>query len=286
MSDPMLNLDVVQQLATLGEVHDEVIETMVRMCAQIPGIQMHLSVNADERITKTVVSMLDAVDPTLRLGAAIWLIDLGRARAQAMAVLFSILRSKIARHRLDAARMLIQLGQTDERVIYTLVSLLDAAESLALDAIQLLVKLGYSKERAVHVLVSLLAAEEYWLRVQAATTLQEIGYADGHLIDPLVSAPSLEEHWGRGEAVALLGTIASEQLEIFETMVERVQPKAWTALAAWQKLRGKDALTGQDGLALADLVAVREHDDAPTRATREALFDALWRMGTKLGIVV
>jgi len=83
-----------------------------------------------------------------------------------------------------------------------------------------------------------------------------------------------------------LGDIAATRTDVFEALVERAQPKAWRALAAWQRLLNQEPLTEQDGGALAELVKVREDDDGGRRTTREALFGALWRVAERHNLVV
>jgi hypothetical protein len=86
-------------------------------------------------------------------------------------------------------------------------------------------------------------------------------------------------------AVDTLASFASEHSEAFEALVGRAQPKAWTALSAWGKLRNQEMMTEQDGRALAELVSVQDEDDEDRRTGREALFNALWRTGKELGVV-
>jgi hypothetical protein len=64
-----------------------------------------------------------------------------------------------------------------------------------------------------------------------------------------------------------------------------VQPQPWRALAAWQKLIDREPLADADGIALAELVRVRDDDDLPQRLIRETLFTASWQLGTQLGVV-
>jgi hypothetical protein len=90
----------------------------------------------------------------------------------------------------------------------------------------------------------------------------------------------------RQEPARLLSDAAATRTDVFEALVERVEPKAWCALAAWLKLLNEEALTAPEGVALTELVTVQDEDHNGRRAAREALFGALWRVAARQNLVV
>jgi hypothetical protein len=122
-----------------------------------------------------------------------------------------------------------------------------------------------------------LAAKGSAVRLWAAKLLHEWGESDPQLLDALRSWLAAEDPWLRSEAAQLLQEIAEKDDEIAMQMARMIAPDPLESLAACRRITHQEKILANDVAALIEIARIRENDTVQQSTAREWLFEWLWR---------
>ncbi len=197
--------------------------------------------------------------------------ELSALPSQAFNWLHSSLTANNPRRQVEAAKLLKELGQADERVIEALRSLLTAVAPVR--ASKLLKELVQADKLVVKLVRSVLTFDELSLRVEAPKLLKELGQADEQVIEMLRSCLTADAPRLRVEASKLLVEMAEDDESVVQQMAKIIHPQPWAVLAACQRIVGGQELSRNDCEALAEITRVSDDDTEEQGAARQFLFE-------------
>lgn len=220
--------------------------------------------------------------------------------------------------RLQAADMLIELGQKDDQVDEALLELLDAAPKFeripAWERVRSAGLLMFSEKghkKVPEALVRWAEGDDVELRIRTANFLHHLKTKDRGLIDllygvldsdyPFFSAWAAEilSRLGKNdEAVAttllrcldsgqpgavwrvqmILEEFASLHSGLFQVLALQLEDEPYAALEGWRKLKSGEPMRPEEGEHLARLVTILPEDDEHRITVKSVLFGMIWKL--------
>jgi len=266
--------DVLEALATKSNVVSEILVSWFHN--DDPWLRLAAARTlADSESIDVLFSLLDVENEDVRLQAARFLIDLGKATVKVVASLRSlILSTNLIARRYSACALWARIGPIDDDVVSMIRSWLNE-EELDYNAIRLLEGLGKLDVSLVVLLRAWLVGNRRHLRSEAERVLLEIAKANPTVEATFWSWLTADDRSLRLSSARMLCRLTQRDTEVHETLIGILSPDS-TAIRLWRKAYSGVRLEEEEVLELEGMLSTFEGDDDVCQATRAFLFETLF----------